>query len=317
MAERLRLYGYYKRATIGPASGAPPQGVDFKSRSKHEAWQEASGNSRSESMILYVHLVNAIEARARARSHTRACACACACVCARARARALTRASAAMVQDERVRSRVLEARKKRTARRTSVNWDPELGQSPRAGGAAGGDQGVALPGGEPMLREGLTLMPFPQHGDPSMRSPAPFPHFFFVWVDPEKPAAARDEAWPLPDTYRRNVEHWSERYQVSASIYGGDHCLRAVWSPRPACCAACCRVSCRVGYADTLKAGLGPGPGGGSRQRRRGQLPGPVGRVRAARARGELDQDGAAPPAASPTALLRGAGAGAGAGAAG
>jgi acyl-CoA-binding protein len=68
MAERLRLYGYYKRATIGPASGAPPQGVDFKSRSKHEAWQEASGNSRSESMILYVHLVNAIEARARARS---------------------------------------------------------------------------------------------------------------------------------------------------------------------------------------------------------------------------------------------------------
>jgi len=37
------------------------QGVDLRSRGKHDAWKDASGNSRSESMVLYVHTVNAIE----------------------------------------------------------------------------------------------------------------------------------------------------------------------------------------------------------------------------------------------------------------
>eukprot|EP00290_Baffinella_frigidus_P014963 CAMPEP_0180151000 /NCGR_PEP_ID=MMETSP0986-20121125/21860_1 /TAXON_ID=697907 /ORGANISM="non described non described, Strain CCMP2293" /LENGTH=142 /DNA_ID=CAMNT_0022098195 /DNA_START=9 /DNA_END=434 /DNA_ORIENTATION=+ len=89
MSERLKLYGYYKRAVEGPASGNAPQGVDMRSRGKHDAWKEASGNSRSESMVLYVHTVNAIE-------------------------------------DERVRARLAEARKGRQRPRASVAWDPEV-----------------------------------------------------------------------------------------------------------------------------------------------------------------------------------------------
>jgi acyl-CoA-binding protein len=54
----LRLYGLYKQATAGDATGKRPGMMDFKGRAKFDAWGERRGMSRDAAMEAYVALVD-------------------------------------------------------------------------------------------------------------------------------------------------------------------------------------------------------------------------------------------------------------------
>lgn len=56
--ELLLLYGLYKQATEGDASGERPGGFDFKAIAKYDAWAELKGKSTAEAMQEYVALVD-------------------------------------------------------------------------------------------------------------------------------------------------------------------------------------------------------------------------------------------------------------------
>lgn len=56
--ELLQLYGLYKQATEGDASGDRPGGFDFKAIAKYDAWAELKGKSKTEAMQEYVSLVD-------------------------------------------------------------------------------------------------------------------------------------------------------------------------------------------------------------------------------------------------------------------
>jgi len=55
--ELLELYGYYKQATSGDASGERPGMLDFKGRAKFDAWQGRKGLGKEQAMTAYVALV--------------------------------------------------------------------------------------------------------------------------------------------------------------------------------------------------------------------------------------------------------------------
>jgi diazepam-binding inhibitor (GABA receptor modulating acyl-CoA-binding protein) len=59
--ELLQLYGLYKQATEGDASGERPGGFDFKAIAKFDAWDELKGKSREQAMQDYVTLVDKLE----------------------------------------------------------------------------------------------------------------------------------------------------------------------------------------------------------------------------------------------------------------
>jgi len=54
----LKLYAYYKQATLGNASGERPGGFDFVRRAKFDAWNGVRGTSQEEAMQRYVELVH-------------------------------------------------------------------------------------------------------------------------------------------------------------------------------------------------------------------------------------------------------------------
>jgi len=54
----LKLYAYYKQATVGNVRGARPGFLDFRGRAKHDAWAECKGMSDAEAMKAYVALVD-------------------------------------------------------------------------------------------------------------------------------------------------------------------------------------------------------------------------------------------------------------------
>ncbi|AYB32812.1 acyl-CoA-binding protein [Chryseolinea soli] len=56
--ELLRLYGLFKQATEGDATGDRPGGFDFKAIAKFDAWEELKGKSKEQAMTEYVNLVN-------------------------------------------------------------------------------------------------------------------------------------------------------------------------------------------------------------------------------------------------------------------
>ncbi|HEY5750062.1 MAG TPA: acyl-CoA-binding protein [Chryseolinea sp.] len=56
--ELLRLYGLFKQATEGDASGDRPGGFDFKAIAKFDAWEELKGKTKEQAMTEYVTLVN-------------------------------------------------------------------------------------------------------------------------------------------------------------------------------------------------------------------------------------------------------------------
>ena len=56
--ELLRLYGLFKQATEGDATGDRPGGFDFKAIAKFDAWEELKGKTKEQAMTEYVKLVN-------------------------------------------------------------------------------------------------------------------------------------------------------------------------------------------------------------------------------------------------------------------
>ena len=58
----LDLYGLFKQATEGDASGPRPGLLDLKGRAKHDAWAKRKGVSKDDAMEKYVALVDALEA---------------------------------------------------------------------------------------------------------------------------------------------------------------------------------------------------------------------------------------------------------------
>jgi diazepam-binding inhibitor (GABA receptor modulating acyl-CoA-binding protein) len=50
----LELYGLYKQATAGDASGKRPGMTDFRGRAKFDAWDGRKGMSRDDAMRAYI-----------------------------------------------------------------------------------------------------------------------------------------------------------------------------------------------------------------------------------------------------------------------
>ncbi|MEZ4267369.1 MAG: acyl-CoA-binding protein [Myxococcota bacterium] len=54
----LALYGLYKQATDGDATGARPGMLDVRGRAKHDAWAGRAGQSREAAMQEYIDTVD-------------------------------------------------------------------------------------------------------------------------------------------------------------------------------------------------------------------------------------------------------------------
>ena len=59
--ELLQLYGLFKQATEGDATGDRPGGFDFKAIAKFDAWEELKGKSKEDAMRDYVQLVTRLQ----------------------------------------------------------------------------------------------------------------------------------------------------------------------------------------------------------------------------------------------------------------
>jgi acyl-CoA-binding protein len=53
----LELYGLYKQATAGDATGSRPGMIDFKGRAKFDAWEARRGLGKDAAMEAYIALV--------------------------------------------------------------------------------------------------------------------------------------------------------------------------------------------------------------------------------------------------------------------
>ncbi len=56
----LALYGLYKQATEGDATGKRPGVLDMKGRAKYDAWASRRGTERAAAMQAYVELVDTL-----------------------------------------------------------------------------------------------------------------------------------------------------------------------------------------------------------------------------------------------------------------
>jgi acyl-CoA-binding protein len=59
--ELLRLYGLYKQATQGDATGGRPGRMDFKGRAKYDAWAALAGTPADDAKRRYVDLVEELK----------------------------------------------------------------------------------------------------------------------------------------------------------------------------------------------------------------------------------------------------------------
>ncbi|MCB9727370.1 MAG: acyl-CoA-binding protein [Deltaproteobacteria bacterium] len=57
-ASLLTLYGLYKQATDGDATGPRPGMLDVRGRAKHDAWAGRAGQSRADAMKEYIETVD-------------------------------------------------------------------------------------------------------------------------------------------------------------------------------------------------------------------------------------------------------------------
>ena len=55
--ELLQLYGWYKQATVGDATGKRPGFLDIAGRKKFDTWLSCKGMSSDKAMALYIALV--------------------------------------------------------------------------------------------------------------------------------------------------------------------------------------------------------------------------------------------------------------------
>ena len=56
--ELLELYGLYKQATVGDNNQDAPGFLDFKGKSKHQAWLNNKGKDTHDSEVEYITIVN-------------------------------------------------------------------------------------------------------------------------------------------------------------------------------------------------------------------------------------------------------------------
>jgi diazepam-binding inhibitor (GABA receptor modulator, acyl-CoA-binding protein) len=61
-ATLLKLYAFYKQATIGDAVGQRPGLGDFAGRAKHDAWIKVQGMPQEDAMQAYIDLVDRLKA---------------------------------------------------------------------------------------------------------------------------------------------------------------------------------------------------------------------------------------------------------------
>ncbi len=59
----LKLYAYYKQATVGDVSGSRPGMTDFAGRAKYDAWTRLKGTSKEQAMAAYVNLVDELKGK--------------------------------------------------------------------------------------------------------------------------------------------------------------------------------------------------------------------------------------------------------------
>jgi acyl-CoA-binding protein len=57
-ATLLKLYSYFKQASVGDATGARPGGFDFVGGAKFDAWSKLKGMGRDEAMENYIRQVD-------------------------------------------------------------------------------------------------------------------------------------------------------------------------------------------------------------------------------------------------------------------
>jgi diazepam-binding inhibitor (GABA receptor modulator, acyl-CoA-binding protein) len=57
----LKLYAYYKQATIGDVSGKRPGLIDFAGRAKYDAWATMKGTPKNDAMQTYIDLVDQLK----------------------------------------------------------------------------------------------------------------------------------------------------------------------------------------------------------------------------------------------------------------
>lgn len=58
----LELYGLFKQASTGDATGKRPGMLDFKGRAKYDAWASRKGMSKDAAMDAYVAVVERLKA---------------------------------------------------------------------------------------------------------------------------------------------------------------------------------------------------------------------------------------------------------------
>ena len=54
----LELYGLYKQATTGDASGSRPGMLDLRGRAKYDAWAKRKGTTSDAAITAYIALVD-------------------------------------------------------------------------------------------------------------------------------------------------------------------------------------------------------------------------------------------------------------------
>jgi len=57
----LRLYAFYKQATVGDVEGKRPGMMDFVARAKYDAWVGLRGTSSEEAMQAYADVVASLK----------------------------------------------------------------------------------------------------------------------------------------------------------------------------------------------------------------------------------------------------------------
>lgn len=56
----LELYGLYKQASAGDATGSRPGTLDVRGRAKYDAWSSRSGMTRDDAMRAYIDRAGAL-----------------------------------------------------------------------------------------------------------------------------------------------------------------------------------------------------------------------------------------------------------------
>ena len=60
----LKLYGLYKQATSGDNNNSAPGFLDFKGKSKHQAWLNCKGKSTYEELEIYLKHIKVADVEA-------------------------------------------------------------------------------------------------------------------------------------------------------------------------------------------------------------------------------------------------------------